>query len=697
MEKKSLFDRLEILNEQLNIAHYWIIILKYKRLLTIIPVFIGLLGYLIALNINPIFQSNAILVIEKQYKNIVDIDEVYNADRFGTYSRFNYINNQIQIIISDEVIGGVLVKEEAKKKIKFLIANLPKSYVSRNVKVFKKFLNIESEDKKNTLSNIHLKSYIKQNLNVNNIRNSDVINLTFNSGNPELAKYALDEIVASYLRYDVDTKIAVTTYANKQINLRLTDLLDNMEQAEKALLNYKKQNNLIDIGDIKVLKTDQIKSVSQRIIDTNREVQKKENDLTAIKLAEGNVDELLAIADLRNKKEVDAIRTNISATDNNIEALQIIYKNEHPKLKKIFKTKQNLQNRLEEILDENIAAAAFELANLKNFIKASQEELDIAKTDLQNLEEKDSYLQKYVREVEMTTKIYETFLQRMKETNEVKELQSSSVKIIQTALLPTGPVSPDIPQITFVFYLISLFSLYGLLVYFEFNRNAVVEPSNLENLGIPILATLPSVKKLDKGYHLSQITSTYSGEGKTTIALNTSLAFSKIGKVLIIETDIRRPSVLTLLSKDEEKRPGFSDLIQGRAEFSDTIVSLAGTKIDLMSSGTRRSDLTDLITTSQLKEFFEYLKQSYDYIVLDTPPIQPVSDTLFISQATDHNFIIARANFTKLAGIKSAVKKLSNVSVKIDGLIFNDLDTSKASYYGYYQYGGYYRKYKSYS
>ena len=87
----------------------------------------------------------------------------------------------------------------------------------------------------------------------------------------------------------------------------------------------------------------------------------------------------------------------------------------------------------------------------------------------------------------------------------------------------------------------------------------------------------------------------------------------------------------------------------------------------------------------------------YDYIILDTPPIQPVSDTLFISQATDHNIIIARAKFTKLAGIKSALKKLKNVNVNVDGLIFNDLDTSKASYYGYYQYGGYYRKYKAYT
>ena len=156
-----------------------------------------------------------------------------------------------------------------------------------------------------------------------------------------------------------------------------------MEKAEKKLLDYKKENNLIDIGDIKVLKTDQIKSVSKRIIDANRELQKKESDLTAVKLAEGNIEELLAISDLRNKKEVDAIRTNINATNNNIEALQIIYKDEHPKVKKMFKTKENLDNRLKDILDENIAAAAFELANLKNFIKSSEEELDMAKLDLQ--------------------------------------------------------------------------------------------------------------------------------------------------------------------------------------------------------------------------------------------------------------------------------------------------------------------------
>ena len=728
MENKSLLNKLESINEQLNLAHYWIIFLKYKRILFLAPVLFAVLGLFIALNINPIFQSQATLVIEESTKNIVNIEEVYSGDSpRGGFKNLNYINNQIQILESDEVLGTIELNKKNKNKIEALITKLPKNFLSQN----KIFSLIKKDDSKNEEKKINIKKYIKSNLGVTQIRNSDVVNITMTSGSAELAKFLLEQVIEAYLKYDVDTKVKVTNYANQQINVRLSKLLEQMEIAEQKLLNYKKENNLIDIGDIKELKIDQIKSVSKRIMDANRELQKKKNDLTAIKLADGNVDELLAIADLRSKKEVDAIRTNINATNDNIEALQIIYKDEHPKVKKVLKTKENLDNRLKEILDENIAAAAYELSNLKGFITISEEELNQAKFELQDLEEKDVALKQFVREVETNNKIYETFLQRMKETNEVKELQSSNVRIIQNALLPLLPISPNITKITLMFYILSFGFIFTLLIYFEFNSNTVIEPSNLESLNIPVLATLPSVKKIDKGYHLSQIfledvnsefsesirtlrtllvakyqknktillSSTYSGEGKTTISLNTALSFSKIGKVLLIETDIRRPSVLSKTNlADEAPNVGFSDIIQGGdVKMSDCIMKLPGSEIEVMTSGTRRSDLTDLTTTKKLRQFFDILKNNYDYVIVDTPPIQPVSDTLFISQATDHNLLIIRANHTKLVGIKSILKKLKNVDVKVDGLIFNDLDTSKASYYGYYQYGGYYNKYKSYS
>ena len=728
MEEKSFLHKLESINEQLNIAHYWIIFLKYKRILFLSPVLFGLLGLFIALNINPIFKSQATLVIEESTKNIVNIEEVYSGNSPGRgFRSINYINNQIQILESDEVLGTIVSDEKIKTKAEIMYKKLPKNFLLKN-SIFSFF---KKDKKKNEEKKINLKLYIKSNLEVFQIRNSDVVNITMTSGNAELAKFLLEQVIEAYLRYDVDTKVRVTNYANAQINLRLSKLLEQMEIAEQKLLDYKKENNLIDIGDIKELKIDQIKSVSKRIIDANRELQKKQNDLTAIKLADGNIEELLAIADLRSKKEVDAIRTNINATNDNIEALQIIYKDEHPKVKKILKTKINLDNRLREILDENIAAAAYELGNLKGFISLSEDELNNAKFDLQDLEEKDVALKQFVREVETNNKIYETFLQRMKETNEVKELQSSNVRIIQNALLPLSPISPNVPKIVLMFYSLSFGLIFLTLVYFEFNTNTVIEPSNLDSLNIPVLATLPSVKNIAKGYHLSQmfiedvdsefsesirtlrtllvakfqknksilISSAYSGEGKTTISLNTALAFSKIGKVLLVETDIRRPSVLTKTSQaDEAPKVGFSDIIQGGdIKLSDCIMKLPGSEIEVMTSGTRRSDLTDLTTPEKLKQFFDVLKNNYDYLIVDTPPIQPVSDTLFISQATDHNLLVVRSNVTKMVGIKSVLKKLENVDVKVDGLVFNDLDTSKASYYGYYQYGGYNSKYKSYS
>jgi len=726
MESKSFLNKLENINEQLNLAHYWIILLKYKRILFFVPLLFCVLGFFIALNINPVFESRATLVIEESSKNIVNIDEVYSVDGGRGFRNLNYINNQIQILESDEVLAAVLVGKKDEAKAEMLFKKLPKNYILKN-----KIFNLVKSNPTKKKEKFNIKDYVKSNLAVSQIRNSDVVNLTMTSGNPELAKFLLEGVIDSYLKYDVDTKVKVTNYANAQINVRLSKLLEQMEIAEQKLLNYKKSNNLIDIGDIKGLKIEQIKSVSKRIIDANRELQKKQNDLTAIKLADGNVEELLAISDLRSKKEVDAIRTNINATNDNIEALQIIYKDEHPKVKKILKTKKNLDNRLKEILDENIAAAAYELANLKGFITISEEELNKAKFELQDLEEKDVALKQYVREVETNNKIYETFLQRMKETNEVKELQSSNVRIIQNALLPLSPISPNISKITILFYLASFGVIFSLLIYFEFNSNTIIEPSNLEPLNIPILVTLPAVKKIDKGYHLSQmfiedvdsefseairtlrtllvakfkknksilISSTYSGEGKTTISLNTALAFSKIGKVLLIETDIRRPSVLSKTNQAiQAPKQGFSDIIQGgNINMSDCIMKLPGSEIEVMTSGTRRSDLTDLTTTKKLKQFFDILKVNYDYLIIDTPPIQPVSDTLFISQATDHNLLLVRANVTKMVGIKSVLKKLENVDVKVDGLIFNDLDTSKASYYGYYQYGGYSNKYKSYS
>ena len=224
MENNTLLNKLESINEQLNLTHYWIVFLKYKRILFFIPILFGLLGFFISLNINPTFKSQATLVIEESTKNIVNIEEVYTGDSPRTgFRNLNYINNQIQIIESDEVLGMIAQDDDIKAKSEKLYKKIPKNFIHKNLNFLAFF---KSKEKEEVYESINIKAYIKNNLSVSQVRNSDVVNITMTSGNAELAKFMLELVIDAYLKYDVDTKVRVTNYANQQINIRLSKLLE---------------------------------------------------------------------------------------------------------------------------------------------------------------------------------------------------------------------------------------------------------------------------------------------------------------------------------------------------------------------------------------------------------------------------------------------------------------------------------------
>ena len=94
--------------------------------------------------------------------------------------------------------------------------------------------------------------------------------------------------------------------------------------------------------------------------------------------------------------------------------------------------------------------------------------------------------------------------------------------------------------------------------------------------------------------------------------------------------------------------------------------------------------MSDIVSKEQIKKFFDILKLDYDYLIIDSPPVQPVSDTLILTQASDYNLFVIRSDETKTSTFMSSIKKIQNVGAKVDGIIINDLDTSKDSYYSYY-------------
>jgi len=295
-------------------------------------------------------------------------------------------------------------------------------------------------------------------------------------------------------------------------------------------------------------------------------------------------------------------------------------------------------------------------------------------------------------------------------------LQVSKIKIIETPSLSEKPFSPN-PKKNFIIALIlSFMGFYGLIFYREMNTSTISSPETIENFGLTHIGILPKVKDLKKGFHILQmfledpesdfsesirsaratveskfkknssflVTSSNPGEGKTTFAFNLSLSLEKSSKVLFIEADIRRPSVLNSFYKFDRKIIGLGEIISGNADLKSSIFKVPGTELEIITSGEKRFDMSDIVNKEQIKKFFDLLKMQYDYLIIDSPPVQPVSDTLILSQGVDYNLFVIRADFSRNATFLSSMKKMQNVNANINGVILNDLDTSKDSYYSYY-------------
>ena len=693
-----------------DFRYFLLLAKKNFKNLTISTLIVSLLVLFISLNLEEKFRSKATLVISPDESNLVNIDEAYSIENIQ-----NRVNNQIAILKSEEVIEYIIKDNENVLEFEKLYSSIKVNPITR---IFKK---------KKNINNDYIKTVLKNNFTVSNLPRSDVLVLSFVSNNAKISQLALKNIIDSYQRYEVDTKIQITNYANSKISERLKELALQMQEGEKKLAAYKKENKLVDTGNVKQLKIKEIQSISNNILESKNKKQQQESDLIAIKAANGDVDILLSIKDLNGRTEISNIKNNLSANENNIQSLLLIYTTKHPKVKQAYEVKKSLKKQLKKILGEVIEKKVFELSNLNNFMNMSKTNLEDVTEELRIIEEKEAGMLIFQREVESSRKLYETFLQRVKETNEAQNLQVSKLKIIETPSLPSSAFAPK-PYKNFISALIvSFLCFYGLVTYREMNTSVIKTPEAIEHMKIPQVGVLPKVTNIKKGYHILQmflednesnfseairssraiieskfeknnsflVTSSNPSEGKTSYAFNLALSLEKSYKVLFLEADIRRPSVLNSFYKFDKEILGLGEIISGTVELNSTIFKVPGTNLDIITSGAKRFDMSDVVSKDQLKKFFDILKLEYDYLIIDSPPVQPVSDTLILTQSVDYNLFIVRSDHSRLLSFMSSVKKVQNVGAKIDGIIINDLDTSKDSYYyNYYNYdySSYYSK-----
>ncbi|MCB0335355.1 MAG: CpsD/CapB family tyrosine-protein kinase, partial [Bdellovibrionales bacterium] len=177
------------------------------------------------------------------------------------------------------------------------------------------------------------------------------------------------------------------------------------------------------------------------------------------------------------------------------------------------------------------------------------------------------------------------------------------------------------------------------------------------------------------------VTSACKGEGKTSLGVNLAVSLSQASqKTLLIEGDLRGAKVGTFFGVDCSTE-GFSDYLAGKIEnASDVIRSTVVDNLDIVHVGEIPEHPAELIGSPRLKKFFDSVSSEYDYVIIDAPPVLPVSDSLLLSQIVDSIIFVVRSKYTERAAAQEALRRLYAVDAEVMGMVLNDVMINSKGY-----------------
>lgn len=194
---------------------------------------------------------------------------------------------------------------------------------------------------------------------------------------------------------------------------------------------------------------------------------------------------------------------------------------------------------------------------------------------------------------------------------------------------------------------------------------------------------------VDKSPKTILVTSSVSGEGKTSLSLSlTSLAARTGQRAIILDCDLRRASVHKTLGVSNDA--GLSNYLSGQAELSDVIEIYSSSGLHHISAGGRVPHPTDLLGSKKMYALLQSLAESYDMIILDTPPLLAVSDALVLVRTVDRVLFVVRWEKTRRDFVGAAVKQVVEAGANIGGIVLSQIDMKKQSRYGYGNTSNYY-------
>lgn len=682
---------------EINFRHYWQVLLERRWLALSAFLLIILLTAIYLLRATKIYSATARIQINRESENILNM-----KDAFAMEGReMDYLATQHKNLQSYSLLQSVAATLRLTNDLRY----------SNSVDVALSLLN---------------------DVTITPIRLSRLVDVNVQHSNPEKAAQIANALAKTFVENNLKQKSQASIEAVAWLKTQVDESRDKVKVSDSAVHAY-----LTNYNEVSLEEGENI--VRQGLMQAKADVSKASSLATQAARTILEIDTILnagksidSIPQVAENLTVQRLKQEVAIKDASLAASLKRYRDKHPT---IIQARSELAN-LKDSLQHESEIVLQSLRNNSQIYKKQEEVLQklVTSEEKKQLQLNQLRIQYGMlkRESENNKVIYNNVLVRMKETELTSRLTANNMRIVDGALVAPNPVKPKLYLTLIMGVLGGVTVAFGLVIFVNYLDDTIRSQDDVEVfLKLPFLGYVSNIKSnsilerdlqshlhpqsnaaegfrtiratlsLLKGgdrFRVISVTSTIPSEGKSLVASNLAIVQAQAGfKTILVEADLRRPTVHKVFQLHSPI--GLAGYLTGEAKTIDEIVHKTEVpNLDAICCGAIPSSPSELIGSQRMSQFIEDLRQRYDRVVLDCPPISAVSDPLVVGSVADGIIFVSKFNKVRRDHVRKVVQRIQNAGVQIIGVVLNDIDFEgrDSYYYSYYYYQNrYYSSYKT--
>jgi capsular exopolysaccharide synthesis family protein len=535
------------------------------------------------------------------------------------------------------------------------------------------------------------------------------------------------------------------------LNKQIARLRDELAAKEKELQKYGEEKKLLFLNEKESSVVSKFAELNSAF--TEAQIERIKKEAAYRELASLKVDSLPPYI---SNPVIQNLKAEYTRLKNEYDEKIKIFKPEYPDMVRLRARLDSVRQELEKEINQAVDAARSEYRAALARENSLKKLLERQREDVVKMNNNAILYNSLKIEVENKRNLLNSLIAKQNEalvSARLKGLRTSNIKIVDRALIPQSPIYPNPVRNVMLAFLLSLFVGVGLAFFLEFLDNTVKSPEDVEQLvDLPSLGLIPHVsatngikksayahqysygeregEELEEDGTLRNIelinyyypniavaedyrtirtsilfstleeapqavafTSALPQEGKSTTAVNTAVAFAQMDRrVILLDADLRKPRLHKVF--ENSNRIGLSSYLAGKSSLENIIQPTKIPGMDLIPCGLHPPNPAELLESRRFQQLIGLLKEDYDFVFVDSPPVLAVVDASVVSARVDGVVLVIRANKTTKKALWQSVETLKKAKAHILGVVFNEVRISRDGYYSP-DYHGYLKGYYS--